>query len=401
MPYEFTTLPTEYNWDIRSLIAQRDVNCASHGTQDQAMNRLKLHSPAASGLSYEVSCGGINPQNLSSTTSNLQTAHIAYTGEGLSNFRGLDVNCGNKAVLTQIALDGLENNTKLYQEYKCKNIINGEPQCSQHETPWVGSDGDYSLQYLDNHNLVCGEGESLSSFRLVNGEESTECPWRDCNRMKYTCCKVAPVTYSWLTSEWKATPPVAEPYAADAEAPCFPGNARYRTVDCQDASTKAVVDKKLCTAAEPAAKENCAYVYPGIWHYTDWSVCNETTNKQTRTETCIDAVSSAEISLDLCDPSKHRKTETDCLNFAWVAGTFGTCSNAKQTREVKCMGSDGEEYIGKCVDAVKPTTEQVCAEKSSYVLVIVIVVVIIVVVIVAAAIYYKTKKVKIIKPVNN
>ena len=395
MPYEFNTPLTDYSWDIRSLIAQRDVNCASHGTQDQAMNRLKLHGPAAQGLSYEVSCGGIAPQNLSTTTSDLQTAHIAYTGEGLSNFRGLDVNCGNKAVLTQIALDGLENNTKLYQEYKCKNIINGEPQCSQHETPWVGSDGDYSLQYLDNHNLVCGEGESLSSFRLVNGEETAEHPWRDWNSMKYTCCKVAPVTYSWFEGEWQATPPVAEPYA---EAPCFPGNARYRTVDCQDTSTKAVVDKKLCTAAEPAAKENCAYVYPGIWHYSDWGVCNETTNKQTRTETCVDAISLAEISLDLCDPSKHQKTETDCLEFDWVAGTFGTCANAKQTREVKCMGSDGEEYIGKCVDANKPKAEQVCAEKSSYFwYILAFVLIVLIGGIGAAAVYYKTKKVKVLK----
>ena len=209
---------------------------------------------------------------------------------------------------------------------------------------------------LDRHKVACEADESINSFNLINGEGHGK--WSDWNKIRYSCCKVAapppppPITYEWIEGEWQATVPISEPYA---DAPCFPGNVRYHTVECQDTSTSTKVDESLCVEKKPATKENCTYVYPGEWQYSLWSDC--VNNKQTRTETC---------SGEVCDPSKRQKTETDCLTFKWVAGTFGTCANAKQTRKVQCIGSVGAEYIGNCVEKDKPKAEQACKVAKSY-----------------------------------
>lgn len=177
----FSTPITQYSHNVRFLDRQNDIDCKTYGS---ALNEFKLQAPF--GISYNVVCGGIDPQFLSSTTTRKNTPYSDNPGD----IRFLDkhnLDCGSGA-MTRFRMN--TNGDKSSYEYDCKALKNSSNKvCRTVETDWSG--GSNNLAMLNKLDVKCMENESITQFQILNGANFGK--WDDWNKYRYTCCRTKDV----------------------------------------------------------------------------------------------------------------------------------------------------------------------------------------------------------------
>lgn len=149
---------------------RQHVNCG-----DDAITRFQLTRAGANTINYRVHC----MEGVDSGKSDWK--YTAADEDGGGDVRYLNrqkVDCGDTPI-TDFLLRRPTNNTMSYA-YKCSNLAhNGN--CRELVTPH-DEDGDGNMVYLDKHNVECGEGEAMTSFRLTRNATN------DRVNYTYTCC---------------------------------------------------------------------------------------------------------------------------------------------------------------------------------------------------------------------
>ena len=187
----FSTPKTQYDNSVRFLDRQRDIDCTAYGS---ALNKFKLRAPARDGLSYDVVCGGIDPQFLSSATVSRNTPENGIENGDIKFLDRHNLDCGT-GVMTKFALNTRGDN--MTYEYDCKDLQYSSKVCRTVETDWAG--GSNSLEMLDGLDVKCREDESISQFQILNGANFGK--WDDWNKYRYTCCKSTDFTSNSCSGE--------------------------------------------------------------------------------------------------------------------------------------------------------------------------------------------------------
>ena len=180
----FSTPITQYSDDVRFLDRQNDIDCKTYGS---ALNEFKLQTllqpPFGLGINYNVACGGIDPQFLSSTTTRKNTPFSESSG-AIKFLDRHNLDCGSGA-MTRFKMNTQDGNKNSY-EYDCKALKNSSNKvCRTVETDWSG--GSNALAKLNTLDVKCMEDESITQFQILNGANFGK--WDDWNKYKYTCCR--------------------------------------------------------------------------------------------------------------------------------------------------------------------------------------------------------------------
>lgn len=131
--------------------------------------------------------------NLMSSNNTLKTNPVNQDSGSIFALAKIDVQCGNYA----LQYFGLKlTNDKMYYEFKCVQVSSSKNinQISK-QTNWgdVQKGDDYDINsgnYLDRHDLDCGEGFALSQFNLEIDKVARKIRYNyTCLKMKFESCK--------------------------------------------------------------------------------------------------------------------------------------------------------------------------------------------------------------------
>lgn len=169
---EFNTNATDDGQGNVILLDRQHVDCG-----DDALTGFKLERPSTNTVNYKVTC----MEGVDSGKSEWKTTTKNEQGGG--NVIYLDrhkVDCG----LTPIVNFKLSNPDDVNMEYafKCSNLPH-DGACRDLVTSFDET-GDGNMVYLDKHNVQCGEGEVMTSFKLGPNESGKRMNYN------YTCCRM-------------------------------------------------------------------------------------------------------------------------------------------------------------------------------------------------------------------